>query len=116
MNVAFIEYGGIAREHALALHRIGRAPDGDSVSIVGVMGRLPEPTHAIAEEFGAALSTTDLDELLADPRVDAVIVCSPTVLHVQHTERVLRAGKHVLCEIPLATSLAETDRLIDLAQ
>jgi 2-hydroxy-4-carboxymuconate semialdehyde hemiacetal dehydrogenase len=44
-----------------------------------------------------------------------VIVCSPTDLHATHTEQALRAGKHVLCEIPLATSLAETDRLIALA-
>ncbi len=50
------------------------------------------------------------------PRVEAVIVCSPTDLHAEQTERALRAGKHVLCEIPLATSLAETDRLIDLAE
>ncbi len=80
------------------------------------MGRLPAPTRAFAEEFGATLATTDLDELLADPRIEAVIVCSPTDLHAEQTERALRAGKHVLCEIPLATSLAETDRLIDLAE
>ena len=80
------------------------------------MGRLLAPTRAFAEEFGAAMATTDLDELLADPRIEAVIVCSPTDLHAEQTERALRAGKHVLCEIPLATSLAETDRLIDLAE
>ena len=59
--------------------------------------------------------TTDLDAMLADPQIDAVIVCSPTDLHADHTARALRAGKHVLCEIPLATSLAETDELIALA-
>jgi 2-hydroxy-4-carboxymuconate semialdehyde hemiacetal dehydrogenase len=80
------------------------------------MGRLPGPTHAFAVEFGAALATIDLDELLADADIEAVIVCSPTDRHAEQTERALRAGKHVLCEIPLATSLAETDRLIDLAE
>jgi 2-hydroxy-4-carboxymuconate semialdehyde hemiacetal dehydrogenase len=60
--------------------------------------------------------TTDVNELLGDPQVEAIIVCSPTDLHAEQTERALRAGKHVLCEIPLATSLAETDRLIDLAE
>jgi 2-hydroxy-4-carboxymuconate semialdehyde hemiacetal dehydrogenase len=44
-----------------------------------------------------------------------VIVTSPTDMHASQTERALRAGKHVLCEIPLATSLAETDQLIALA-
>src|SRR5215207_970315 len=115
MNVGIIGYGAIAREHALALRRIEQAPDGRKHSIVGVMGRVLEPTRDFAEEFSAALATTELDELLAEPRVEAVIVCSPTDLHAAHTEQALRAGKHVLCEIPLATSLAETDRLIALA-
>jgi 2-hydroxy-4-carboxymuconate semialdehyde hemiacetal dehydrogenase len=116
MNVAILGYGAIAREHALALRRISQAPDGCTASLVGVMGRMLEPTRAFAQEFGAALATTDLDELLAEPQVEAVIVCSPTNLHAEQTERALRAGKHVLCEIPLATSLTETDRLIDLAE
>jgi 2-hydroxy-4-carboxymuconate semialdehyde hemiacetal dehydrogenase len=115
-KVAILGYGAIAREHALALRRICQAPHGRDVSLSGVMGRLAEPTRAFAEEFGATLATTDLDELLADPRIEAVIVCSPTDLHAEQTERALRAGKHVLCEIPLATSLAETDQLIDLAE
>jgi 2-hydroxy-4-carboxymuconate semialdehyde hemiacetal dehydrogenase len=116
VNVAILGYGAIAREHALALRRIGHAQDGWNVSLTGVTGRLLEPTRAFAAEFGAAVATTDLDELLADPHVEAVIICSPTDRHAEQTERALRAGKHVLCEIPLATSLAETDRLIDLAE
>jgi 2-hydroxy-4-carboxymuconate semialdehyde hemiacetal dehydrogenase len=116
LDVAILGYGAIAREHARSLRRIGQAPDGWQVSLSGVMGRLPEPARAFADEFGAALATTDLDELLAAPRIEAVIICSPTDLHAEQTECTLRAGKHVLCEIPLATSLAATDRLIDLAE
>jgi 2-hydroxy-4-carboxymuconate semialdehyde hemiacetal dehydrogenase len=115
VNVGILGYGAIAREHALALRRIGQSQHDCNVSLIGVMGRLLQPARAFAEEFGAALATTDLDELLADPRVEAIIVCSPTDFHAEQTERALLAGKHVLCEIPLATSLAETDRLIDLA-
>src|SRR5918997_5312481 len=116
LKIAILGYGAIAREHALSLRRIGQGPFGVDIDLSGVMGRLPAPTHAFAEEFGAGLATTDLDELLADPGIEAVIICSPTDLHAEQTEHALRAGKHVLCEIPLATSLAETDRLIDLAE
>ena len=116
LKVAILGYGAIAREHALALRRISQTPHGLEINLSGVMGRLAAPTRAFADEFGAALATTDLDELLADPRIEVVIICSPTDLHAEQTERALRAGKHVLCEIPLATSLAETDRLIDLAE
>jgi 2-hydroxy-4-carboxymuconate semialdehyde hemiacetal dehydrogenase len=116
VNIAFIGYGSIAREHALAIGRIARERPEWNLRLGGVMGRLREPAREFADEFGMALATTDLDEVLADPSVAAVIVCSPTDLHAEQTERALRAGKHVLCEIPLATSLAATDRLIGLAE
>ena len=116
MNVAILGYGAIAREHALAIQRISQAQSGWEINITGVMGRLLAPAQAFADEFGIALATTELDAVLMDPRVEAILVCSPTDLHAGQTERALRAGKHVLCEIPLATSLSETDRLIDLAE
>ena len=116
MNVALLGYGAIAREHALAIQRISQAQSGWEINITGVMGRLLAPAQAFADEFGSNLATTDLDDFLRDPGVDAIIICSPTDVHAEQTERALRAGKHVLCEIPLATSLAETDRLIDLAE
>jgi 2-hydroxy-4-carboxymuconate semialdehyde hemiacetal dehydrogenase len=116
LKVAILGYGAIAREHALSLRRIGQGSLDLNLNLSGVMGRLQAPTRAFADEFGATLATTDLDELLADPGIEAVIVCSPTDRHAEQTERVLRAGKHALCEIPLATSLAETDNLIDLAE
>jgi len=116
LKVAILGYGAIAREHALSLLRIERGSLDVEINLSGVMGRLPAPTHAFAAEFDAPLATTDLDKLLADASIEAVIVCSPTDRHAEQTERALCAGKHVLCEIPLATSLAETDRLIDLAE
>ena len=116
MNVAVLGYGAIAREHALAIERIRQARPDWGLRLMGVMGRLPEPARAFADEFGIALATTDLDELLEEPEIEAVIVCSPTDRHAEQAERALRSGKHVLCEIPLATSLAETDRLIELAE
>ncbi len=117
MNVVVVGYGSIAREHALAITALRDTPGAGVAAprLYGVVGRLAEPTEAFAREFGMARATTDLDQLLDDPAVEAVVVCSPTDLHAAQTERALRAGKHVLCEIPLATSLAETDRLIATA-
>jgi 2-hydroxy-4-carboxymuconate semialdehyde hemiacetal dehydrogenase len=116
LEIAILGYGAIAREHALSLRRIGQGSIDVDLNLSAVMGRVLAPTRAVADEFGAAMATTDLDQLLVDPRIEAVIVCSPTDQHAGQTERVLRAGKHVLCEIPLATSLSETDHLIDLAE
>src|SRR4051794_25290402 len=111
MNIALLGYGSIAGSHVRAIGSLG---DRD-LRLTGVMGRVKESTEAFAREHGLGTATTDLDQLLADPALDAVIVCSPTDLHAEQTERALRAGKHVLCEIPLATSLGDVDRLTALA-
>ena len=68
--------------------------------------------QAFAAEYGFARATTSLDEVLDDSALDAVIICSPSEAHADQTERALRAGKHVLCEIPLATSLGALLMLI----
>lgn len=115
MNIAILGYGSIAESHARAVQVLQDTPEGRDLQIYGVMGRLQEPSEAFARQWGMEKATTDLDEILADPAVEVAIICSPSEAHAEQTERALRAGKHVLCEIPLALSLAETDRLIALA-
>jgi 2-hydroxy-4-carboxymuconate semialdehyde hemiacetal dehydrogenase len=115
VNIATLGYGSIARSHVRALAALAATPEWADLRFYGAMGRLPDATTAFAQEFGATVATTDLAELLADPRLDAVIICSPSDAHAAQAEQVLRAGKHVLCEIPLALSLAESDRLGALA-
>jgi 2-hydroxy-4-carboxymuconate semialdehyde hemiacetal dehydrogenase len=109
MNICLVGYGSIARAHMQALAH-------EPVTFHTVMGRLAEPTAAFAAEFGFHRHTTNLDEALADPEIDAVLITSPTDLHANQTEKALRAGKHALVEIPLATSLAEADALAKLAR
>ena len=115
MNIATLGYGSIARSHLRAIAALAATPEWADLRFHGVMGRLPDATRAFADEFGAAVATTDLAALLADPQLDAVIICSPSDAHAAQAEAALRAGKHVLCEIPLALSLAEADRLGALA-
>ena len=116
MNVVLVGYGSIAEQHARAIERLRETAEGHDLRLWGTVGRLPGPTDEFARRFGMERATTVLDEALADPAVDVVLICSPTDLHAPQAERALRASKHVLCEIPLATSLAATDRLIALAQ
>ncbi len=115
MNIAVVGYGSIARAHLAAIKALAATPEWADLRCYGVMGRLREPTTAFAQEFGATLATTDFSELLADPAIDTVIICSPSDAHAVQTAQALQAGKHVLCEIPLALSLTDTDRLIALA-
>jgi 2-hydroxy-4-carboxymuconate semialdehyde hemiacetal dehydrogenase len=109
VRLGFVGYGSIARQHARALQRL------PEVQLAGVMGRVEASAAEFAAEFGLGSVTTDLDALLEQADLEGVVICSPTDLHAAQTEQALRAGKHVLCEIPLATSLTDVDRLIALA-
>jgi predicted dehydrogenase len=82
------------------------------VSEVVVFGRTPAKLQAFADEFGYA-TTTDLSSIYDDPAVDLVDVCLPTPLHAEHATRALDAGKHVLCELPLAATMADARRIVD---
>jgi predicted dehydrogenase len=82
------------------------------VSEVVIFGRTAAKLQAFADEFGYA-TTTDLASIYNDPAVDLVDVCLPTSLHAEHVTRALAAGKHVLCELPLATTMADARRVVD---
>ena len=112
MNIVLVGYGDIAGLHAQAIQKLREEPAGRELKLYGVVGRLREPSEAFAKEYGMEVCTTNFDAVLADPKVGVVVICSPSELHAGQTEHALRAGKHVLCEIPLALSLARTDALI----
>jgi 2-hydroxy-4-carboxymuconate semialdehyde hemiacetal dehydrogenase len=91
------------------LEGIARIP---GIEVVSLAGGRPESTKAVAEKFGIPHWTGDLAESLAIPGVEAVILATPTQMHAAQAEQVMRAGKHVEVEIPVADSLADAERLL----
>ena len=77
-----------------------------------VFGRTPTKLDTIARELGCA-TTTDIDSIYDDPTIDLVDVCLPTPVHAEHVMRALQAGKDVLCELPLASTLADAEYVVD---
>jgi predicted dehydrogenase len=108
IGAAVIGTGFIGTVHVEALRRIG-------VNVLGVLGSTPERGAARADALGVPKAYASLDDLLADDGVQAVHVTSPNDLHVSQTRAVLRAGKHVICEKPLAMTADESAELVDLA-
>ena len=80
--------------------------------LVAVYSRNRGRADAFAETHGAAAAYSELDALLADPRVDAVFVASPNSLHAEQTIRAAKAGKHVLTEKPMATSAGDAASMV----
>lgn len=80
---------------------------------VAVCDRIEERAQEFARLAGAAMCTTDPDELIASPEVNTVYVCTPTAEHKALVRKAAAAGKHVFCEKPLAPSLAEAREMFD---
>lgn len=97
---------GFGAAHAAIYHR---HPDVDEVV---VFGRTPARLDAFAEKYGFATST-DLDAVYADASIHLIDVCLPSPLHAGHVLRALDVGKDVLCELPLALTLAEARQVVD---
>ncbi len=83
----------------------------DAFEPVAVWSRRPERARELADEAGVALGTSDLDELLSVPGLEAVHVAAPVTMHAEVSIAAARRGLHVLCEKPLATDLAEGRRV-----
>ncbi|MBM3236452.1 Gfo/Idh/MocA family oxidoreductase [Candidatus Poribacteria bacterium] len=79
------------------------------------MGTSEERTKAVAEKYGVRWYLKE-QELLDDKEVQAVYVATPTYLHARQAIRALRAGKHVLCEKPMAMNLSEAEQMISEAE
>jgi predicted dehydrogenase len=107
MKVGLLGTGfGIAHAHIYHAH--------PQVSDVVVFGRTPAKLQAFTEQFGFA-TTTEVASIYDDPAIDLVDVCLPTPLHAEHVTRALDAGKHVLCELPLAATMDDARRIADAA-
>ena len=90
----------------------------DSVSgkLVAVGSRLEESASRFAQEFNIPKAYASYDELLADPEVEAVYIATPHPMHAQWAIRAAEAGKHILCEKPLALNHAEAMAIVEAAK
>jgi 2-hydroxy-4-carboxymuconate semialdehyde hemiacetal dehydrogenase len=106
MKICLAGGGSFGKKHLDALALI------DGVEIASVIGRRLEPTQELAAKYGAAHAGTNLDDALAMPDIDAVILATPTGMHAEQGLAAMNAGKHVLIEIPMADSLADSEALV----
>jgi predicted dehydrogenase len=109
MAAAVIGTGFIGPVHIEALRRLG-------VRVAGVLGSSPEKSHRAAEGLGVPRAYAGYDDVLADAEVQVVHITTPNRQHYAQAAAALRAGKHVLCEKPLAMNAQESAALVALAR
>ncbi len=110
IRTAVFGTGFMGKVHTEGIRRLG------NVEIAGIAGSSEEKARAFADQVGVERSTGDYRTLLADKTIEAVHICTPNVLHFPMAKDSLLAGKNVLCEKPLATSVADAQTLVDLAK
>jgi predicted dehydrogenase len=109
IGAAVIGSGFIGTVHVEGLRRIG-------VQVHGLLGSSRERATRRAEQLGVQAAYGSLDELLADDRIEVVHVTSPNHLHHPQVKAILAAGRHVVCEKPLALTSDESAELLALAE
>ena len=105
ITAAVIGAGFIGPVHVEGLRRVG-------IRVKGIAGISPEEAQRAAATLGLPHAYRHVDELLADPEVQSVHLASPNRLHHLHALAALAAGKHVICEKPLAMTSAQTTELV----
>ncbi|MFN8620776.1 MAG: Gfo/Idh/MocA family oxidoreductase [Chloroflexota bacterium] len=108
IGAAVIGSGFIGAVHIESLRRLG-------VQVHGLLGSSAERGDDRARALQVPRAYATLDELLADPKVDVVHVTSPNQLHFPQVKAILAAGRHVVCEKPLAVTSEESAELVALA-
>lgn len=109
IGAAVIGGGFIGTVHIEALRRLG-------VQVRGLLGSSPERGRQRADQLGLPRAYESLDDLLGDASVEVVHVASPNDLHYPQVVEILAAGKHVVCEKPLAMTAAESADLLRRAE
>src|ERR1700691_3542908 len=110
LKVAIFGTGFMGRVYTEALRRLG------NIEVVGVAGRTLQATQKFANELSIEFAMADYKELLAEREIRAIHICTPNSLHFPMAKAALEAGKHVVCEKPLAISVEEGRKLVDLAK
>lgn len=108
INAGVIGFGFIGEVHVRAIRAAGGL-------VTAIAAKTIEEAQAAALNIGIAKALT-IEEMLSDDDIDVIHICTPNIFHAELAEQAIKAGKHVICEKPLATSVVEAQHLNDLAQ
>jgi len=106
MKVCLAGHGAFGIKHLEAMSKI---PD---IEVISLAGSNVESAREVAQQWKIPHWTANLGESLAQPGLDAVILTTPTQMHAAQGIECMRAGKHVMIEIPMADSVADSERLV----
>src|SRR3974390_1724248 len=103
---------GLAGQGAFGIKHLEGIQNIPGIEVITLTGSRMETAEEVAKKFQIPHWTGDLAESLKQPGLEAMILATPTGMHAKQGEQCMRAGKHVHIEIPIADSLADSERLV----
>jgi predicted dehydrogenase len=108
LRAGFVGAGFMAEVHSRAARAAG-------AEIAGIASSTPASAARAKDRLGVEQAYASVQDLIQDGRIDVIHVCTPNATHVAVAEAALKAGKHVVCEKPLATNVQDAAHLVELA-
>ena len=116
LHIGLLGFGSMGRTHTWAVQNLpffyGEMPF--SAHTVGVCTTSLEKSRRVAAEFGISRATANEDDLINDPSIHIIDICTPNICHFETLKKAISAGKHVLCEKPLCISPDEAKAIMKL--
>lgn len=116
LNIGLLGFGSMGRTHTWAVRNLpffyGELPF-DAVTR-GVCTTSQEKSDRVAAQFGISKATANEDDLIYDPTIDVIDICTPNIYHFETLKKAIAAGKHVLCEKPLCISLDQANEILSI--
>ena len=107
---------GLAGQGAFGIKHLEAVANIPGIEVITLTGGNQETTAEVARKFNIPHYTGDLGESLKQPGLEAMLLATPTQMHVAQATQTLRAGKHVMIEIPMADSLAGAEQVVQVAR
>ncbi len=116
LRIGLLGFGSMGRTHTWAVQNLpffyGEIPF--AAVTRGVCTTSLEKSCSVAERFGIPVACANEDDLIYDPEIDVIDICTPNIYHFETLKKAIRSGKHVLCEKPLCISPAEAREVVSL--
>ena len=118
IGIGLCGFGSMGKVHAFCVDNLkyyyGALPF--EASIKGVCTTTEGKSRQVADTYGFEIATASEDDLIHDPSIDVIDICTPNIFHYETVKKALAAGKHVYCEKPLCVSAAQAEELAELAK
>lgn len=117
IRIGLLGFGSMGKTHSYAVKTLPFffSPCDFRAEIVGICTTNVERTQDICDTYGIPLAAQSEDDLINDPSIDVIDICTPNCLHYETLKKALLAGKHIYCEKPLCVSSEQADEIAEIA-